>query len=86
MSCFFAIFDIADISVIVNKGLAGLSIKIALTSEVILFSKSEMFVVSSIEYFNPKFTSSVIEMEKKSSQFVTLNDVENDGCCKKICC
>ena len=46
----------------------------------------DLFETLAKEYFNPKFTSSVIEMEKKSSQFVTLNDVENDGCCKKICC
>ncbi len=37
----------------------------------------DLFETLAKEYFNPKFTSSV---------FVTLNDVENDGCCKKICC
>lgn len=50
MLCFSARRDIAEISVIVKSGLAGLSIKTAFTSDVILLSKAAISVVSSIEY------------------------------------
>ena len=49
ISCFAASLAIAPISVTVSRGLAGLSISIALTSGVIFVSSSAIFVVSSME-------------------------------------